>query len=35
MQRVMANPDAFLKFCVNQMGQVLNDPPAIQVLRSH
>ena len=35
MQRVVAEPDAFLKFYVNQIGQVLNDPPAIQVLRSH
>jgi hypothetical protein len=35
MQRVVAEPDAFLKFYVNRIGQVLNDPPAIQVLRSH
>ena len=34
MQRVVGNPDAFLKFYVNRIGQVLNDPPAIQVLRS-
>jgi uncharacterized protein YndB with AHSA1/START domain len=35
MQRVVANPDAFLKFYVSRIGQVLNDPPSIQVLRSH
>jgi len=34
MQRVMADPDVFLKFYVNRIGQVLKDPPAIQVLRS-
>lgn len=34
-QRVIANPDAFLKFYANRIGRVLNDPPAIQVLRSH
>ena len=32
---VVADPDAFLKSYVNRIGQVLNDPPAIQVLRSH
>jgi hypothetical protein len=35
MQRIVADPDAFLKFYANRIGQVLNDPPAIQVLRSH
>jgi uncharacterized protein YndB with AHSA1/START domain len=35
MQRAIADPDAFLKFYANRIGQVLNDPPAIQVLRSH
>jgi hypothetical protein len=35
LQRVVANPDAFLKFYANRIGQVLNDPPSIQVLRSH
>ena len=34
-ETVVADPDAFLKFYVNRIGQVLNDPPAIQVLRSH
>ena len=34
-QRVVADPDAFLRFYVNRIGQVLSDPPAIQVLRSH
>ena len=35
MQRVVADPDVFLKFYANRIGQVLNDPPSIQVLRSH
>lgn len=35
MQRVVANPDAFLTYYVDRIGQVLNDPPEIQVLRSH
>ena len=35
MQRIVADPDAFLKFYANRIGQVLNDPPAVQVLRSH
>jgi hypothetical protein len=35
MQRVIADPDAFLKFYANRIGQALHDPPAIQVLRSH
>lgn len=34
-QRVLANPDAFLRFYVNRIGQALNDPPTIEVLRSH
>jgi hypothetical protein len=34
-QRVIADPDAFLKFYANRIGQVLNDPAVIQVLRSH
>jgi hypothetical protein len=34
-QRVLADPDAFLNFYVNRIGQVLNDPPTIDVLRSH
>ena len=35
MQRIVSEPDAFLKFYANRIGQVLKDPPAIQVLRSH
>jgi uncharacterized protein YndB with AHSA1/START domain len=35
MQRVVAEPDAFLKFYVSRIGEMLNDPPEIQVLRSH
>jgi hypothetical protein len=35
MQRVIANPDAFLRFYVDRIGQVLQDPPSVQVLRSH
>src|SRR4029453_6592544 len=35
MQRVLANPPAFFKFYVNRIGQVVNDPRGIQVLRSH
>ena len=34
MQRVVANPDALLKYYGSRIGTVLNDPPAIQVLRS-
>ena len=34
-QRVLANPDAFLKFYVARIGDVLKDPPIIDVLRSH
>jgi uncharacterized protein YndB with AHSA1/START domain len=34
-QRVLADPDAFLKFYAAMIGQVLNDPPSIEVLRSH
>ena len=34
-QRVLADPDAFLNVYLNRIGQVLNDPPTIDVLRSH
>ena len=34
-QRVVGSPDAFLRFYVRMIGQALNDPPDIQVLRSH
>ena len=34
-QRVLSDPDAFLRFYVDRIGQQLNDPPAIEVLRSH
>jgi uncharacterized protein YndB with AHSA1/START domain len=34
-QRVVADPDAFLKYYVRMIGRELNDPPEIQVLRSH
>ena len=34
-QRVLADPDAFLKYCARMLGRELNDPPEIQVLRSH
>jgi hypothetical protein len=34
-QRVLANPDAFLLYYARMIGQELNDPPQIQVLRSH
>lgn len=34
-QRVLANPDAFLKYYASMMGRALNDPPQIHVLRSH
>jgi uncharacterized protein YndB with AHSA1/START domain len=34
-QRVLANPDAFLKYYASMVGRALNDPPEIQVLRSH
>jgi len=34
-QRVLANPDAFLKHYARMMGRELNDAPDIQVLRSH
>lgn len=34
-QRVLSNPDAFLKFYVNRIGEVLNDPPIIEVVRAH
>ena len=35
MQRVVANPDGFLKYYANMIGKALGDPPAIQVVRSH
>jgi hypothetical protein len=35
MQRVAGSPDAFLKFYAARIGRALNDPPAIQVVRSH
>ena len=34
-QRVLANPDGFLKFYATMIGRALNDPPSIEVLRSH
>ena len=34
-QRVIANPDAFLKYYAEMIGRQLNDPPTIQVVRSH
>jgi hypothetical protein len=34
-QRVIANPDAFLKFYAARIGHQLNDPPTIEVVRSH
>jgi hypothetical protein len=34
-QRVLANPDAFLKYYAQMIGRQLNDVPEIQVLRSH
>ncbi len=34
-QRVLAAPDAFLKSYARMIGRALNDPPEIQVLRSH
>jgi uncharacterized protein YndB with AHSA1/START domain len=34
-QRVLANPDAFLKYYAQTIGRQLNDLPEIQVLRSH
>jgi uncharacterized protein YndB with AHSA1/START domain len=34
-QRVLSDPDAFLKYYASMIGQQLNDPPGIQVLRSH
>ncbi len=35
MQRVVANPDGFLKFYAQMIGKALNDPATIQVVRSH
>ena len=34
-QRVLASPDAFLQYYARMIGRALNDPPDIQVLRSH
>jgi uncharacterized protein YndB with AHSA1/START domain len=34
-QRVLANPDGFLQYYASMIGRRLNDPPEIQVLRSH
>jgi hypothetical protein len=35
LQRVVADPDAFLKYYADRLGRALNDPAQIQVLRSH
>jgi uncharacterized protein YndB with AHSA1/START domain len=35
MQRVIANPDAFLKHYAEMLGRELKDPATIQVVRSH
>jgi hypothetical protein len=34
-QRVLANPDAFLKHYATMIGRALDDTPTIQVIRSH
>lgn len=34
-QRVLQDPDAFLVYYARMIGRALNDPPEIQVLRSH
>jgi hypothetical protein len=34
-QRVLGSPDAFLRFYVRKIGEELNDPAQIHVLRSH
>lgn len=34
-QRVLQDPDAFLKYYARMIGHELNDPPEIRVLRSH
>jgi uncharacterized protein YndB with AHSA1/START domain len=34
-QRVLANPDAFLRYYAGAIGEALRDPAEIQVLRSH
>ena len=34
-QRVLGSPDAFLKYYATTLGQALNDPAAIDILRSH
>jgi hypothetical protein len=35
MQRVLANPDRFLKYYAEMLGRALKDPATIQVVRSH
>ena len=35
LQRIVATPDAFLKYYAERLGGALNDPAQIQVLRSH
>ena len=35
LQRVLGSPDAFLKLYANRIGQVLNDSPVIEIVRSH
>jgi uncharacterized protein YndB with AHSA1/START domain len=34
-QRLLANPDAFLKFYAETIGKTLNDPATVHVVRSH
>jgi len=34
-QRVLSNPDSFLKYYAATIGKVLDDAPTIQVIRSH
>ena len=34
-QRVLADPDAFLRYYASMIGRALNDPPDMQVVRSH
>jgi uncharacterized protein YndB with AHSA1/START domain len=34
-QRVLADPDAFLKYYATMIGRRLNDPARVQVIRSH
>jgi uncharacterized protein YndB with AHSA1/START domain len=35
VQRVLAEPDAFLQYYARMIGRALNDPAEIQVVRSH